>query len=143
MSKNGIIYGTLIGLFLLAGTATAAPAAVSNLTAEFVENPFFLPFWVTIAFMFCGMGLLIASTIPQQYIQKMAFTLAGILTSLMAAGSTFITGDLINVSESVYTVILYQSTPLLWFCAALALIGIALLIMYVISYTGDQMTNYD
>lgn len=143
MQKNGIIFGTEIGLFLLAGTATAAPATNSNLTAQFVENSFLMPFWVTIAFMFCALFLLIASTIPQQYIVKMACTLGGILTALMAAGSTFITGDIINVSDSIYTVILYQSTPLLWFCASLALIGIALLIMYVITYTGEQMTNYD
>lgn len=133
----------MIGLFLLTGTATAAPAAVSNLTVEFIENPFFLPFWVTIALMFSGMGLLIASTIPKQYFQKIAFTLAGILNSLMAAGSTMLTGDIINVSETVYTVILYQNSPLLWFNAALAVIGIALLIMYVISYTGEQMNSYE
>lgn len=142
MKQNRII-GLMIGLFLLAGPANAAPAAISNLTVEFIENPFFLPFWVTIAFMFCSMGLLIASTIPKQYIQKMAFCLGGILTALMGTGSTFMTGDIINVSETVYTVILYQATPLLWFGAGLALIGIALLIMYVISYTGEQMSNYD
>lgn len=143
MNLKEYSFGILIGLFLLTGTATAGPAAVSNLTAQFVENSFLMPFWVTIAFMFCALFLLIASTIPQQYIVKMACTLGGILTALMAAGSTFLTGDIINVSDSIYTVILYQSTPLLWFCASLALIGIALLIMYVITYTGEQMTNYD
>ena len=132
--------GIMIGLSQAVSAATAAPT-VSNLGIEFVENSFFLPFWVTVALVFAAIGMYIFTTITPQYFTKVTVCLFGILCSLTAAGSSFMTGDVINAGGSAVTVILYESTPLLWFCAGMALIGILFLTMYVIGYSGEQMQN--
>lgn len=132
--------GIMVGLLSTAGAANAAPT-VSNLSIEFVENSFFLPFWVTIGLVFAAIGMYVFSTIAPQYFTKVTVTLFGILCSLSAAGSSFLTGDVIRSGEEAVTVILYESAPLLWFCAGMAIIGIMFLIMYVIGYSGDQMSN--
>lgn len=134
------ILGLMIGLSALAGAATAAPT-ISNLNVEFVENALFIPFWVTIALCFAAMSMFILSTFAADYFAKVTLTLFGILCALCSAGSTFLTGDIISTTESAVTVILYQSAPLLWFTAGLALIGIMFLVMYVIGYSGEVMIN--
>ena len=102
--KKSYSLGIMIGLSQ-AGAATAAPT-VSNLGIEFVENSFFLPFWVTVALVFAAIGMYIFTTITPQYFTKVTVTLFGILCSLTAAGSSFMTGDVINASGTAVTVIL-------------------------------------
>lgn len=125
----------LAGIYATTGAASAA--SVSNLTASYVENSYFIPFWVVIAFMFAGLSLLAASVVFRDPFQRVIFTILSILCSLAATGSAFVAGDVIQVTDSLYTVILHQSTGILILTTGLAVLGILFLVMYVLSYSGD------
>lgn len=123
------------GIYAVTGAASAA--SVSNLTAAYIENSFFIPFWVVIAFMFAGLSLLAASVFFRDAFQRIVLTVLSILCSLAATGSAFIAGDVVQVTDTIYTVILHQSAGILILTTGLAVIGVIFLVMYVLSYSGE------
>ena len=138
--RNKKLYSVLAAGLLYAMCGAASAASSSNLEAVYVENSFFIPFWIVPAFMFAGLSLLAATTVLQEPFQRVTLTLLSILCSLAATGSAFVAGDVIQVTDTIYTVILHQSTGILILTTGLACLGVVFLVMYVLSYSGD-LTN--
>lgn len=138
--RNKKLYSVLAAGLLYAMCGAASAASSSNLEAVYVENSFFIPFWIVPAFMFAGLFLLAATTVLKEPFQRVTLTLLSILCSLAATGSAFVAGDVIQVTDTIYTVILHQSTGILILTTGLACLGVVTLVMYVLSYSGD-LTN--
>ena len=138
--RNKKLYSVLAAGLLYAMCGAASAASSSNLEAVYVENSFFIPFWIVPAFMFAGLSLLAATTVLKEPFQRVTLTLLSILCSLAATGSAFVAGDVIQVTDTIYTVILHQSTGILILTTGLACLGVVTLVMYVLSYSGD-LTN--
>lgn len=125
----------LAGIYAVTGAASAASA--SNLTAAYIENSYFIPFWVVVAFMFAGLSLLALSVILKEPFQRVIITILSILCSLAATGSAFVAGDVVQVTDTIYTVILHQSAGILILTTGMAVLGVIFLVMYVLSYSGE------
>lgn len=123
--------------FISAGVGNVSALPTSNLTAEFIENSFYLPFWFVALMLAIAVILLAVSFFKRFYTAIMLDTLT-FLIALYATGASFVTGDLIRVTDEVYTIVLYQSSGTVWFSAGLAILALIMLVINVFDYTTNE-----